>query len=87
MLVAILLEAPVTFPSFTPSRSSLSRAASTAESLFLAVLPHGGQGTARRNAWRAMSSDAADARARRDAQLAVDRAAARAAARSARSAR
>jgi hypothetical protein len=73
----------VTFPSLTPSRSTLTRAAATAESLFLSVLPHGGQGTARRNAWRAMSSDVAEARARREAQLAVERAAARAAAKAA----
>lgn len=73
----------MTFPSFTPSRTTVSRAATTAGTLFLAVLPHGGQGTARRNAWRAMSSDATLARARRDADQAVDRAAARAASRAA----
>lgn len=73
----------MTFPSFTPSRSALTRAAATAESVLLTVLPHGGQGTARRNAWRAMSSDAAEARARREAQVAVERAAARAAAKAA----
>ena len=73
----------MTFPSFTPSRSTITRATGTVESLFLAVLPHGGQGTARRNAWRAMSSDVVQARARREAEQAVDRAAVRAAARAA----
>jgi hypothetical protein len=35
------------------------------------VLPHGGQRTARRNAWAGMSEGAARARARRDADAAM----------------
>ncbi len=37
----------------------------------LAVVPHGGQKVARRNAWAGMSADAAMARARRDAEAAL----------------
>ena len=37
----------------------------------LALLPHGGQRAARRNAWAGMSSDAATARARREADRAL----------------
>ena len=49
----------------------------------LAILPHGGQRGARRNAWTAMVADTAQARVRGDAQFAVDRAAASAARRAA----
>lgn len=38
----------------------------------LAVLPHGGQQTARRNAWAGMAADAQRSRARRDAAAAMD---------------
>jgi len=44
---------------------------SAGQSLLLAVLPAGGQTAARRNAWAAMSSDAARARARREAAAAM----------------
>jgi len=47
------------------------RTASTGRSAFLLLLPHGGQEGARRNAWAAMSADAALARARRDAAAAM----------------
>jgi hypothetical protein len=64
----------VTFPSFT----SLTRTASQLQNLALVVLPHGGQRSARRNAWASMSSDAALARSRREAEVAVAAATARA---------
>jgi hypothetical protein len=54
----------VTFPSFT----ALARTATQLQSLTLTVLPHGGQRSARRNAWAAMSADAVQARARREAE-------------------
>ena len=57
---------------------SLRRNLATLESLFLTVLPHGGQLSARRNAWASMSSDAAWARGRREADAAMDRAVLRA---------
>ena len=38
------------------------------------VAPHGGQGTARRNAWNGMAEGSARARARREADLAMARA-------------
>ena len=44
---------------------------SLVQDLLLAALPAGGQRTARRNAWAAMSADAARGRARRDADLAL----------------
>jgi hypothetical protein len=47
------------------------------QDLMLTVLPDGGQGTARRNAWAGMAADAARARARRDAQAALAAAAGR----------
>ena len=60
---------------------SIKRNLSTLESLFLTVAPHGGQRSARRNAWASMSSDAALARSRREADAAMDRAVVRAEAR------
>ena len=42
-----------------------------AQALLLAVLPHGGQHAARRNAWAGMSADAARGRARREAEAAL----------------
>lgn len=59
----------------------LTHAADTLQSLALALLPHGGQRSARRNAWASMSSDAARARSRREAEEVMGLAAARAAAR------
>ncbi len=50
---------------------TLGRTTSLAQSTFLAAVPHGGQGTARRNAWASMSSDAVRARGRRDAEQAM----------------
>ena len=49
--------------------------ARTVQSLALLALPHGGQRAARQNAWASMSADAAWARNRREAWLAIDRAA------------
>ena len=48
--------------------------ARTAQSLFVAALPHGGQRSARRNAWAAMGQNAVHARARREAAEALERA-------------
>ena len=53
---------------------SLKRNLSLMETLFLTALPHGGQRSARQNAWASMSSDSALARARRDADAAMERA-------------
>jgi hypothetical protein len=64
----------VTFPLTRTTAHSFSRL----QDLTLALLPHGGQSTARRNAWTAMSADATLARSRREAELAVAAAAARA---------
>jgi hypothetical protein len=50
----------------------LSRTVTNAQSLLMAALPHGGQRSARRNAWASMSSDAVRARARREADAAMD---------------
>ncbi|MCU1591753.1 MAG: hypothetical protein JWP11_3009 [Frankiales bacterium] len=52
------------------------RTASTSQSALLLLLPHGGQNLARRNAWASMSADAGRARARREADAAMSRAAA-----------
>jgi hypothetical protein len=54
--------------------SPLSRIATTAESVALTLLPHGGQRSARKNAWASMSQDSARARGRRDADDAMARA-------------
>ena len=51
------------------------------ETAFLTVLPHGGQRSARQNAWASMSADSALARSRREAEAAMDRAQLRARAR------
>jgi hypothetical protein len=53
----------------------LSRGIVRGQSTLLIVFPHGGQNLARRNAWASMSVDAARARARREAAVAVARAA------------
>jgi len=42
-----------------------------AQAAFLAALPDGGQGRARRNAWASRSGDAVRARGRREAETAV----------------
>jgi hypothetical protein len=60
-----------------PLARSVIRSTSRLQDLTLTVLPHGGQRSARRNAWAAMSADAALARTRREAELAVAAAAAR----------
>ena len=57
-----------------PSRSLVRNL----ETVFLTVMPHGGQRSARRNAWASMSADAALARSRREADAAMERAALRA---------
>jgi hypothetical protein len=64
----------VTFPSLAP----LARTARQLQGVALTVLPHGGQRSARRNAWSAMSADAAFARNRREAEHAMSAAVARA---------
>lgn len=46
--------------------------ARTAQSLALATVPHGGQRSARRNAWAAMSQNAVHARARAEAAQALE---------------
>ena len=48
--------------------------ARTVQSLALLALPHGGQRVARQNAWAATSAEAAWARSRREAELALQRA-------------
>ena len=48
------------------------------QTTLLALVPQGWQHTARRNAWAGMSSDAARARARREAEQALQVATARA---------
>ena len=60
---------------------SMKRNLRTLESVFLTVLPHGGQRDARRNAWASMSADSQLARQRREADDAMDRALLRARAR------
>ena len=62
----------------------ITRTTQQAQSIFLTVLPHGGQGAARRNAWSAMAADATQSRARREAELAVHQAVDRASYRAAR---
>ena len=53
---------------------------SSVQQLALMALPHGGQRSARRNAWAAMSEGSARARGRREADAAMDLAVVRAAA-------
>ena len=48
------------------------RTVTLAQSLLLLIVPHGGQHTARRNAWARMSVDAAWSRDNREAAAAVD---------------
>ena len=50
---------------------TIARAASLTTTVLLTALPHGGQRTARRNAWASMSTDAARARGRREADVAM----------------
>jgi hypothetical protein len=52
----------------------LTRFTTSAESVALMLLPHGGQRSARKNAWASMSEDSARARGRRDADAAMARA-------------
>ena len=47
-----------------------SRLVPLAQSLTVLLVPHGGQHTARRNAWAGMSGDAARVRDRREAEAA-----------------
>jgi hypothetical protein len=54
--------------------STVRRTSRTVEGLVLLALPHGGQQAARRNAWAAMAADSARARARREADAAMNRA-------------
>ena len=56
----------------------LFRTTTQVQSFALALLPHGGQGAARRNAWSAMAADLTHARSRHEAELAVHHAALRA---------
>ena len=57
---------------------SVRRNLANLESFALTLMPHGGQRSARRNAWASMSSDSALARQRRDADAAMARAVERA---------
>lgn len=59
--------------------TALRRSVDTARDLLLLAAPGAGQLTARRNAWAGMSENATRARARREADTAMDRAVARAA--------
>jgi hypothetical protein len=54
--------------------STVRRTSRAVEGLVLLALPHGGQQAARRNAWASMASDSARARARREADAAMNRA-------------
>lgn len=56
----------------------LARAASLTTTILLTAIPHGGQRTARRNAWASMSTDASRARGRREADAAFAQSAFRA---------
>ena len=53
---------------------TLRRTTSQVQALVLALVPHGGQRVARQNAWASMSQGAVQARNRREADLAMDRA-------------
>ena len=64
----------------TLPRHPLRRPTSGVQALLLAVLPHGGQCSARKNAWASMSDGAVRARGRRDADLAMEQALLRSAA-------
>ena len=48
------------------------RTVTLAQSVVLLLVPHGGQHSARRNAWAGMSADAARGRERREAKAAVE---------------
>lgn len=63
--------------------NALARTTSEFQALVLALVPHGGQRSARQNAWASMSQGAVRARGRREAELAMDRAVVRSAARAA----
>jgi len=52
----------------------IARTATNVQSLVVAVLPHGGQRSARRNAWASMSADHVRAKARHEADAAMLRA-------------
>ena len=54
--------------------ATIRRTSLTVEGLVLLALPHGGQQAARRNAWASMAADSARARARREADAAMNRA-------------
>ena len=51
---------------------TVRRSSRTVEGLVLLALPHGGQQSARRNAWASMAADSARARARREADAALE---------------
>jgi hypothetical protein len=53
---------------------SITRTARTVQTLTLTVLPHGGQRSARRNAWASMAADNTRAQSRREADAAMARA-------------
>ena len=57
-----------------PLHATIRRTSRTVEGLVLLALPHGGQQAARRNAWASMAADSARARARREADAAMNRA-------------
>ena len=53
---------------------TVRRTTSQLQALALAVVPHGGQRTARQNAWASMSQGAVRARGRREAEAALEQA-------------
>ena len=55
---------------------SLPRTLHSAQGLVLTLLPHGGQRSARRNAWASMSEGNVRARTRREADVAMTQASA-----------
>jgi hypothetical protein len=65
---------PLLVSSVRLPRAVAHTAVSTSQGLSLALFPHGGQGVARRNAWRAMAFDTATARERRTSDAALRRA-------------
>ena len=55
----------------SPLEDRMARRTTSLQALVLLVVPAGGQGTARRNAWAGMSADAARGRERRQAEAAL----------------
>ena len=73
-----LSEATVHLPRTARLLGPVRQTAGALAGAALAALPHGGQRSARRNAWSSMVADSTQARLRDEAQVAVDRSLARA---------